>query len=90
MKDEVPGDVVEHVREFMNYVCFEDKMDKPWWTRNSTGRFSAKSAWDLLRHRKEKDENMKAIWVKGLPFKTCFLIWRVWKGMILVAALLNS
>lgn len=77
MKDKVPPEVVEYVMESTNFVCYEDIIDKPWWIRNSTGRFSTKSVWELPRHREEEDKDMKAIWVKGLSFKICFLIWIV-------------
>ncbi|KAH0692040.1 hypothetical protein KY285_019137 [Solanum tuberosum] len=48
-------------------------MDKPWWIKSSTGKFTVKSAWEILRSRDEVSEDIKRIWVKGLPFKIFFL-----------------
>lgn len=31
---------------------------------------------------KEKSEIFKDMWIKGLPLKFSFLIWRIWKGKI--------
>lgn len=43
MKDEVPNHVVIHVRETMGVVCYEDRIDKPWWTLNTNVIFSTRS-----------------------------------------------
>lgn len=88
MKNDVSVNIVEHIRGFMDCLCFEDKMDNPWWIMNSTVTFSTKSAWDLLRHREAEDEDMKEIWDKRLPFKLFFLLW-IWKGMVPLVDLLN-
>lgn len=64
-------------------------MDKPWWTKNSTGKFTTKSAWEILRQRADANEDLKAIWSKRLPFKFSFLSWRIWLGKVHVSTLLH-
>ncbi|KAH0683061.1 hypothetical protein KY289_020813 [Solanum tuberosum] len=51
---------------------------KPWWTKSSTGNFSVKSSWELLRQKADINEDLKRLWIKGLPFKFSFLAWRIW------------
>ncbi|XP_015158226.1 uncharacterized protein [Solanum tuberosum] len=56
--------------------------DKPWWMGNSIGVFSAKSAYHLLRNKRDIIDWMSCIWIKGLPLKFSFFLWRVWKKRI--------
>ncbi|XP_059295437.1 uncharacterized protein LOC132048767 [Lycium ferocissimum] len=44
----------------------------------SNEELTVKSAWDLVRSRGQKQEVYNKIWVKGLPFKIAFTMWRVW------------
>ncbi|KAH0698803.1 hypothetical protein KY284_013018 [Solanum tuberosum] len=49
---------------------------------STTGEFTVKSAYHMLRKKREPIEWMKHIWIKGLPFKISFFLWRVWKKRI--------
>lgn len=53
--------------------------DKVWWQLTSKGSFSVQSAWDYVRAKGIKWQLAKFIWVKGLPIKISFIIWRAWK-----------
>lgn len=44
--------------------------------------FTIKSAFDMLRCRREKEEWRANMWGKQIPFKLSFLLWRIWKGRI--------
>ncbi|KAH0680863.1 hypothetical protein KY284_021948 [Solanum tuberosum] len=44
-------------------------MDKPWWIKSSTGKFTVKSAWEILRSRDEVSEDIKRIWGEGATFQ---------------------
>lgn len=57
---------------------FLEERDKQWWMPNSKGNFSVKSAWDIIRSRKDPQKDILFIWEKGLPFKISFLMWRIW------------
>ncbi|KAH0693072.1 hypothetical protein KY285_020169 [Solanum tuberosum] len=76
MQDYLPNHIVDHVRQSMSRVRQSNQMDKPWWIKSSTGKFTVKSAWEILRSRDEVFEDFKRIWVKGLPFKISFFGWR--------------
>lgn len=86
MQDHLPNNIVEHVRLNMQYIRQSGQGDKAWWTLSSTGKFTVKSAWELLRHRADFSEDFEKIWVKGLPFKISFFGWRVWTHRVPVAA----
>ncbi|KAK4737149.1 hypothetical protein R3W88_000846 [Solanum pinnatisectum] len=69
LRDAVPEYVVDHIRHNMRFLQLGDLADKPWWTKSSTGYFSVKSVWELLRKKENINEDLKSLRVKGLPFK---------------------
>ncbi|XP_075111512.1 uncharacterized protein LOC142181833 [Nicotiana tabacum] len=56
--------------------------DTPFWMLETRGHFTVKSAWDYLRRRANPKLAYKMIWVKGLPFKISFFLWKVWKAKL--------
>ncbi|KAF3620977.1 putative inactive serine/threonine-protein kinase-like [Capsicum annuum] len=64
MQDTVPGHILRHVKDNIDFVCFEDTMDKYWWTLTSSRNFTTKSAWEILRQRVDIDEDLK--WHRSL------------------------
>lgn len=50
--------------------------DRPWWTKTSSEKFTARSGWELLRKKREESNFFKNIWVKGLTIKFSFISWR--------------
>nr|XP_016495997.1 PREDICTED: uncharacterized protein LOC107815006 [Nicotiana tabacum] len=60
----------------------EDVIDVPYWMLEARGHFSVKSAWEYIRRRDEPRVAYKMIWVKGLPFKIAFFMWKVWKAKL--------
>ncbi|XP_033509087.1 uncharacterized protein LOC142166776 [Nicotiana tabacum] len=57
-------------------------LDKPVWKLEPRGEFSAKSAWDYARRRRDPSNTYMNIWIKGLPFKVSFFMWKVWKNKL--------
>ncbi|KAK6776056.1 hypothetical protein RDI58_027057 [Solanum bulbocastanum] len=55
-----------------------DERDQHWWMPNSKEKVTMKSDWDLMRHRKEIQQDIMFIWEKGIPFRASFLLWRTW------------
>lgn len=41
-----------------------------------------KSTWQYIRKKSDVSSTYNCIWIKGLPFKTCFFMWRLWKCRI--------
>ncbi|OIT30012.1 hypothetical protein A4A49_59154, partial [Nicotiana attenuata] len=50
--------------------------DMATWTPNVQGNFTCASAFHLLRQKKEPTPMMSKVWIKELPFKISFNIWR--------------
>ncbi|XP_060200474.1 uncharacterized protein LOC132628729 [Lycium barbarum] len=73
-----PEDLAEYILTEVKPPAKPGVIDKPWWMLEKNGDFSVKYVWEYIRSRGEKKEVYKKIWVKGLPFKTAFLMWRVW------------
>ncbi|KAK6788076.1 hypothetical protein RDI58_016601 [Solanum bulbocastanum] len=64
--------------------CTSEMNDKAWWMGSSVGNFTVKSAYHLVRHKREQIEYCRNIWIKTLPFKISFFLWRVWKKRIAI------
>ncbi|KAH0778130.1 hypothetical protein KY290_004557 [Solanum tuberosum] len=74
--------MIQYITENINPVLIETGRDKAWRMGNTTGNFTVKSAWDLLRHIRDEREILKFIWNKGIPLRINFFLWRVWKGRV--------
>ncbi|XP_070035218.1 uncharacterized protein [Nicotiana tomentosiformis] len=47
-------------------------------------KFNVSSAWQILRHRADPNQDFKLMWIKGLPFKISFFLWRLWRQKIVI------
>lgn len=56
--------------------------DKSWWTANSSGLLTVKSAYQIMRKRRHKVEYYGALWRNKLPHKVNFCLWKVIHGRI--------
>lgn len=45
----------------------ESQNDKPWWMGNTSGQFTMKSAWEIIRKKKEKKEIMTIFGIRVYP-----------------------
>lgn len=57
-------------------------VDRPWWMGEVYGNFTVKSAYNVLRGRKQNKEWVRSVLCNGLPIKIVFFLWKVWKGRI--------
>lgn len=73
----LPQEVVNYILTNMRPTIVEGVRYIPIWMLETTGKFIVKSAWEYIRQRQEKNLMYKTIWVKGLPFKMVFLMWRI-------------
>lgn len=51
--------------------------DKAWWLGSPNGVFSVKSAYQLVRNRRNKVEWHEYVWSRWVPQKISFFLWRV-------------
>ncbi|XP_060216835.1 uncharacterized protein LOC132644267 [Lycium barbarum] len=71
----------EYIIELINSIEFGD-LDIPdlaIWMSSVSGKFSTKSAWNLLRQSRNNMNIFAKLWHKFLPFKISFQIWRALK-----------
>ncbi|XP_070002841.1 uncharacterized protein LOC142165887 [Nicotiana tabacum] len=77
--ERLPEDLAVHILEKIKPPSPQQILDVPFWMLETRGYFSVKSAWDYTRRREEPLKAYRMIWVKGLPFKIAFFMWKVWK-----------
>ncbi|XP_075091889.1 uncharacterized protein LOC142172035 [Nicotiana tabacum] len=70
-------EIAEHTRLNVHYESSEGYWDRPYWMPTPSGKFSVSSAWKILRHKADPNQEFKLIWIKGLPFKISFFLWRL-------------
>ncbi|XP_075080326.1 uncharacterized protein LOC142165846 [Nicotiana tabacum] len=78
----LPHDIASHIIANIKRSALSDELDKPFWMMEPKGYFTVKSAWDYVRRRRDQNAVFTNIWVKGLPFKIAFFMWKVWKRRI--------
>ncbi|XP_075092414.1 uncharacterized protein LOC142172648 [Nicotiana tabacum] len=78
----LPKDLAVHILEKIKPPSPQQVLDMPCWMLETRGHFSVKSAWDYTRRRDEPRTTYRMIWVKGLPFKIAFFMWKVWKAKL--------
>ncbi|XP_075099940.1 uncharacterized protein LOC142176380 [Nicotiana tabacum] len=78
----LPEDLAVHILEKIKPPSSQQVLDVPYWMLEIRGYFSVRSAWDYTRRRDEPRTAYRMIWVKGLPFKIAFFMWKVWKAKL--------
>lgn len=86
----ISEETTEYITENISPKLIEGVNDIPWWMADTSGDFSVKSAFDVLRKRKEQEAWLDNIWLKGIPFKIIFSHWRIWKGRIATEDILRK
>ncbi|XP_075084826.1 uncharacterized protein LOC107774618 [Nicotiana tabacum] len=77
-------EIAEHIRLNVHYEGSGGYWDRPYWMPTPSGKFSVSSSWQILRHRVDLNQEFKLIWIKGLPFKISFFLWRLWRQKIAI------
>lgn len=54
----------------------------------SSVKFTLKAACDNIRKKDVILQNYKDLWMKGIPFKDSFFLWRLWMKRILIGEIL--
>ncbi|XP_070025438.1 uncharacterized protein LOC142181904 [Nicotiana tabacum] len=78
----LPEEYAEHIIEIIQPPIEQGVLDVPCWMLESRGFFSVRTTWDYLRRRSEPMSACWKIWVKGLPFKIVFFMWKVWRNKL--------
>ncbi|XP_070007918.1 uncharacterized protein [Nicotiana sylvestris] len=80
--ESLPEDLANHIVQNIRPPSESSQLDTPFWMLETRGHFTVKSAWDYLQRRDNPKLAYKMIWVKGLPFKISFFLWKVWKAKL--------
>nr|XP_009757964.1 PREDICTED: uncharacterized protein LOC104210705 [Nicotiana sylvestris] len=78
----LPEDLAHHIVQNIRPATESSQLDTPFWMLETRGHFTVKSTWDYVRRRANPRLAYKMIWVKGLPFKISFFLWKVWKAKL--------
>ncbi|XP_059311946.1 putative ribonuclease H protein At1g65750 [Lycium ferocissimum] len=74
-----PEDIVQHIVQEIDIKHGSNEWDTPWWMMTSSGKFTVGSTWELLRQRAKETVPFHNMWIKVVPFKIFFFLWRLWK-----------
>ncbi|XP_055823945.1 uncharacterized protein LOC129892399 [Solanum dulcamara] len=75
-------DIIDHITQNVTIPKEERDLDRPWWILDTSGEFTIKSTWDFVWLREPQLDIYRFMWIKGLPFKISFFLWRCWKCKI--------
>ncbi|XP_075092316.1 uncharacterized protein LOC142172566 [Nicotiana tabacum] len=78
----LPEELAVHILEKIKPPSTMRVLDRLFWMLETRGYFSVKSAWEYTRRRDEPRKAYRMIWVKGLPIKIAFFMWKVWKAKL--------
>lgn len=78
----LPPEIISHIVDTRVTPCSKKEEDKPIWMLESNEEFIVRCTYQYIRHRENKNMVFKEMWIKGLPFKMVFLMWRLSKGKI--------
>lgn len=78
----LPEEFAEHIIVNLQPPAAQGVLDVPVWSLESKGQFSVRTTWEYVRNRAEPMSAYKKIWVKGLPFKIAFFMWKVWRNKL--------
>ncbi|XP_070015854.1 uncharacterized protein [Nicotiana sylvestris] len=76
MFESLPEELAHHIVQNIRPPTKSSQLDTPFWMLETRGHFTVKSAWDYVRRRANPRLAYKMIWVKGLPFKISFFLWK--------------
>uniref|UniRef100_M1D5L9 RNA-directed DNA polymerase (Reverse transcriptase) n=1 Tax=Solanum tuberosum TaxID=4113 RepID=M1D5L9_SOLTU len=74
LRNYLSEEMTEHI--VINVLpCTSEMNDKAWWMGSSVGNFTVKSAFHLVRHKREQIDYCRNIWIKKLPLKISFFFY---------------
>ncbi|KAH0776287.1 hypothetical protein KY290_007698 [Solanum tuberosum] len=82
LKNCTSEEMADHIIFNIRPRIMEIGSDNAWWCGNTTDLFTVKSAYHRMRSRKAEENWRRYMWIRGMPIKISFFLWRVWRGEI--------
>ncbi|KAH0679660.1 hypothetical protein KY284_020745 [Solanum tuberosum] len=82
LRSVISDEMVQHIILNIKPNSMEGSIDRAWWVHTTTGDFSVKSAYQIIRAKITEKSLSKHMWINDLPFKIGFFLWRVWRRRI--------
>ncbi|EOY13984.1 RNase H family protein [Theobroma cacao] len=78
------------VTEIMKIPIDESRIYEAYWAPTSDGKFTTKSAWEIVRQRHSINFVFYSIWHRSIPLSISFFLWRLFQDWIPVDLRLKS
>ncbi|XP_060190872.1 uncharacterized protein LOC132620196 [Lycium barbarum] len=82
LRELLTGNIVDHIIQSVSPLSCNDTLDRPYWKLDTGGKFTVKTAFNLVRQREEPSILYRKFWIKGLPVKISFFSWILWKAKV--------
>lgn len=83
-----PQEVTELIHNDLHCLENTQEWDKPWWMLSNSGKFTVSSAWEEVRQKENSFSLYSYIWIKGIPFKVSFFLWRLLRQRLPIGEIL--
>lgn len=80
MKELLPDHLVQQIQIIP--IGNQNKEDQSFWALSDNGKYTNKSAWNLVRKSSPKVQFIDKVWNSTIPFKMSFLVWRLWHSKL--------
>ncbi|XP_070042685.1 uncharacterized protein [Nicotiana tomentosiformis] len=78
----LPEELADHIFDSITPPSDYSMKYKRWRKLETKGKFTMKFAWQYIRKRRDESKLYRFFWVKGVPFKIRFFMWRLWKAKL--------
>lgn len=79
ISEEITGHIIENIKPMVS-----EENNKTWWRGRIEEGFTVKSAFNIMRRKKEENEWLSNILIKKIPFKIFFSYGELEKGELLL------
>lgn len=80
LKRILPNHTCDIIREIE--IGNPEKDDQIFWDLTETGKYSNKTAWNLVRTKRATNPLINKVWHSSISFKMSFLTWILWKDKL--------
>ncbi|KAH0662538.1 hypothetical protein KY284_027469 [Solanum tuberosum] len=82
LKELLPQDLADHILQRISPPKDTEEFDRPYWKLESRGKFTVSTAFQKVRQKQEINKVYNLMWIKCMPIKICFFMWKLWKSKL--------